>query len=236
MKAMIFAAGFGRRLQPLTLDKPKALIEVKNRPMLDWVIRHLMRFGVREIIINTHYLHPQIVSYLNIHRYGISISLSHEPEILGTGGGFYRTRDFWGNDDFLLYNVDILCNADLESFLQHHRHGGAEVTLGVNRRLSGSMLLVDERGALVGRRRNEREELLREPVGKVTPVGFCGLHAVSPRLLGWIKPPIEFSIIDLYYRLLEAGLSVLTWDIGNAYWEDIGTPEALVGAEASFPG
>ncbi|MBT4091124.1 MAG: NTP transferase domain-containing protein, partial [Deltaproteobacteria bacterium] len=95
MKAMIFAAGFGKRLQPLTFKTPKALVKVKNRPMLDWVVDNLIHHGISEIIINTHYLHSKVHSYLKSNRFSVPITVSHEEIILGTGCGLYQTRQFW---------------------------------------------------------------------------------------------------------------------------------------------
>jgi NDP-sugar pyrophosphorylase family protein len=234
MKAMVFAAGFGRRLLPLTSQTPKALVPVAGRPMLVRVIAHLIYFGVREVIVNTHYLHDRIAAYLGEHPFPIPVHLSYEPTILGTGGGFYQTRSFWDDSDFLLYNADIVCNADLTVLLEHHRSSGGLATLAVNRRPSRSMLLVDERGLLVGFQRNGQAEVLIPPAGCHQAVGFCGFHAVSPRIFQHLRPPVAFSIIDLYRALLRQGLSIHVWEIGDVFWEDIGTPQGLKRTSAAI--
>ncbi len=236
MKAMIFAAGFGKRLQPLTLKIPKALVEVKGRSMLDWIIDRLIQHGVSELIINTHFLHTAILAYIKSKTYSIPITLSHEETILGTGGGLYQTRHFWDDTDFLVYNVDILCDADLTAFVDFHKNQKAIVTLAINERISKSMLLVDQAGFLVGRSLEGVWQLLKKASGSVKEVGFCGFQAISPTFLNRTPPPRSFSIIDDYMNLLKAGEAVLTWSIEKAYWEDIGTPEALQRAVSEFPG
>ena len=235
MKAMIFAAGFGKRLQPLTFGNPKALVMIRNRPMLDWVVDNLVYHGISEIIINTHYLHSKIHSYLQSNPYPVPVTVSHEETILGTGCGLYQTRHFWDDSDFFVCNVDVLCDVDLQKFFKFHTSHEALVTLGVNNHVSNSMLLVDETGFLVGRSIKGQQQLLKKPLGKTFEVGFCGFHAISPAFFSEVRPPMSFSIIDDYMEFLRAGGSIMTWSIGDAYWEDIGTMETLKKANREFP-
>ena len=117
MKAMIFAAGYGKRLLPVTQHIPKALVKIQRRPMLDWIIENLISFGIKEIIINICHLSQKIISHLDSRQYPIVIKISYEEKMLGTGGGLYQTKDFWGDADFFVCNGDILCDADLNEFL-----------------------------------------------------------------------------------------------------------------------
>jgi len=236
MKAMIFAAGFGKRLQPLTLDTPKALVKVQGRPMLDWVVQRLVRHGVTDLIINTHHLHHLINNYIQERGFPIPVRLSHETDILGTGGGLNRTRNFWDSNPFFVHNVDILCNADLNLLSDHHRAENAAATLAINEKQSDSMLLVDERGFLVGKSFKDNWQLAGKAEGRIREVGFCGFQVISPEFWNLVPPPMSFSIIDDYLFLIKAGGTVATWSIGTSYWEDIGTPEALSRAEAEFCG
>ncbi len=236
MKAMIFAAGFGTRLQPLTSSIPKALVKVGKRPMLDRVIERLVQYGVSSIIINTHYLHKEIQAYIQSHLYSVPISISYEETILGTGCGLYQTRHFWDNSDFFVCNVDILSDVNLMHFFEFHKSHDASVSLAVNDRVSTSMLLVDQKGALVGRSIAGERQLLTKPEGMISEVGFCGMQTISPLFFNQVTPPMSFSIIDDYMNLLRDGASVMTWSIGDAYWEDIGTPEAIAKAELEFSG
>lgn len=234
MKAMIFAAGYGKRLQPLTNQTPKPLIEVQDRSMLDWIIQQLQYFGVSEIIINTHYLAEKIHQHLESHK--IEIKISFEKEILGTGGGLLKTFEFWDNNDFYLCNSDILCTADLNSFFEFHKQTSSLATLATNKNRSNSMLLIDEQGLVVGIQRNNINTILKSGTGDITPVGFCGMHVVNPTIFEWFEIPIQYSIIDEYLKVIAKGGEIYSWPIGDAYWTDIGSIESLENANKHFPG
>lgn len=236
MKAMIFAAGFGTRLQPLTNHLPKALVPVRNRPVLEWVIRYLQSHGITEIIINTHYLSDQIHTFVRKKQFPISISFSDEAEILGTGGGLFRTKNFWDDTDFLVQNVDILCTANLTEFVRFHKEHSWMATLATHGQPTASRLLVDEAGLLCGLEKNGERNLVRQPFGSLTAKSFSGIHVISPQLFAQAQPKIEFSIIDLYLRLARQGALIGTWDIQDAYWIDIGNRESLIKAEKEYPG
>lgn len=233
---MIYAAGFGKRLHPLTLGIPKPLIEVQGKPIVELIIDNLIAFGITDIIINTHHLHEKIEAFFDRKIFNASIRLIHEQQILGTGGGLYNTLDFWNDEDFFVCNADILCTANIREFIDQHRQLKSLVTLAVNRRKSPSMLLVDEEKRFVGLKRNGKQTIFQSPRGTIKAVGFCGLHLLSPKVFDYISAPVEFSIIDEYLKLLERQITIYTWDIGNAYWEDIGTKGALENASRQFPG
>ena len=236
MKAMIFAAGLGTRLRPLTDNLPKALIPVQSRPIFDWVVESLSWFGVNEIIVNTHYLHDQIGAHILEKKFPVSITTSYEPEILGTGGGLFQTRDFWNTEHFLVQNVDILCTANLNQLLEQHKNNQWLATLAINQAPANSCLLVDEHGLLCGLDKKGETTLVRPPIGSMRKVNFCGIHAISSEIFSLRHPQVEFSIIDMYLRLVKEGEKIGTWDIGNAYWIDIGTQESLNRADKEFPG
>lgn len=236
MKAMIFAAGLGTRLRPLTKHTPKPLIRVRQRPLLDWIVLQLKENGITSIIMNTHHLHERIVEHLEKSDYGIPVELSYEKKILGTGGGLLKTKPYWDTEDFYLCNADILCTAALREFFAFHCQTGNLATLGINDRVSNSMLLIDADGMLVGILRKGTRKILRKPAGDVRAVGFCGFQTLSPRIFSYFAKPVAFSIIDEYLKLVEKGIGVSTWSIGNAYWEDVGTPETLEKADREFPG
>ncbi len=236
MKAMIFAAGFGKRLLPMTENTPKALVKVRNRPLLDWIIEYITQYGIAEIIVNTHYLHNEIVSFLARRQYSVPVKTSHENHILGTGGGLHKTSDFWDANDFLVCNVDSLCNADLFCFGDHHRDKNCLASLMVNDRTSRSRLIVDEEGYLVGRQKDGKREILASPKGKTKEVHFCGYHLISPQIFSTMKAPVAFSIIDHYLGLLKEGIRISTWHIENAYWESVESRKELNLANREFPG
>lgn len=236
MKAMIFAAGYGKRLLPLTRKTPKPLVRVQNRAILDWILEQLARFGIRQVIINTHYLAETIEQHIKTIDLPLSISLSHEPQILGTGGGLAQTIDFWDEHAFYLCNSDILCTADLNHFFEAHQARGSLATLAINHQASASMLLIDEAMSLVGIRRQDKALVLKEPKGMISAVGFCGFHAVSPAIFQWFDSPVAFSIIDEYLKIIRQGGDIAVWDIKDAYWIDIGSREGLENANRHFPG
>jgi N-acetyl-alpha-D-muramate 1-phosphate uridylyltransferase len=236
MKAMIFAAGFGTRLQPLTAQIPKVLVPVKGRPLLEWIIDHLSTHGISEFVINTHHLHEEIEKYLFQNPCRYPITLSYEPKILGTGGGLYESREILGSSDFMACNGDVASNADLTALLAHHRDNKPMATLAVTKRESASMLLVDTKGDLVGIQRNGIQQIRREPDGVTESYHFCGIHIISSKLLTEMKPPVEFSITDEYLKLLEEGIRISVWDINDAYWESIEDRPILERVNDTFPG
>ncbi len=236
MKAMIFAAGYGKRLHPLTLSTPKPLIKIQRKPIIELIINNLVFHGINDIVINTHHLHRQIEAFFREKAFNTSIKLVYEPRILGTGGGLYNTLDFWNDGDFFVCNADILCSASIEDFINHHRSQGSTITLATNSRESSSMLLIDEEKNFVGLQRGGEKIIKQKPKGVTKAVGFTGYHLISPTALEQFSEPVSFSIIDEYMKLLDKQILIKTWDIGDVYWEDIGTREALENANRHFPG
>src|SRR5436309_7396949 len=137
MKAMILAAGLGTRLQPLTQTRPKALVEIAGMPLLAWVIARLAQHGFTEIVVNAYHLADQIAAFLDEYQRqpdhaGVSLAVSKETDLLGTGGGLQKAA--WFLDDgqpFLVHNVDVLTDLDLNCLMEAHRDSGAIATLAV---------------------------------------------------------------------------------------------------------
>lgn len=236
MKAMIFAAGYGKRLQPLTTTTPKALADIQGKPILQLIIERLLSYNVKEFVINTHHLHHKIADFLTEFDSRASIKISYEQTILGTGGGLYKTKDYWGETDIYVCNSDILCNLDLSKLFEFHSKADATVTLATNKVHSDSMLLTDQKNRLVGIERKGQKSIISEPAGKVKPVGFCGMQVISSKLFEYLNEKVAFSIVDEYLSLIEKGLEIKTWDIGDSYWTDIGSMENLETANKQFPG
>src|SRR6056297_57245 len=146
MKAMIFAAGIGSRLQPLTWEKPKALVEVGGKTMLEHTILHLKHYGIRSIVINVHHLAGQIRQFVEQNEgFGLDIALSDETEqLLDTGGGLKKASWFFKDEEpFIVHNVDVLSNLDLNQLYQYHLRQHALATLAVRQRESSRYLLFD---------------------------------------------------------------------------------------------
>ena len=241
--AMVLAAGFGRRLRPLTDRIPKALVEVGGRTQLDRTIEALARAGATRLVVNTHHHADQVEAALAARagRHGAGeaeLLVSREdPRPLETGGGLLAARDlFRGDRPILVHNVDVITGIDLSGLVAAHAGGTAPVaTLAVQERAASRYLLFDEAG-LQGRLdvRSGRREETRTARGAVRRLAFTGVHVVSPRLLDRLTESGVFSIVDAYLRLAGGGEHVAGRDVGDAEWWEIGTPERLAAARARF--
>jgi NDP-sugar pyrophosphorylase family protein len=237
MKAMILAAGLGTRLRPLTDDRPKALVEVASRTLLEITLRRLRQFGVREVIINVHHFADMVVEYLKKNdNFGMRIEISREEVLLDTGGGLKKAAWFFLEDSgglqepFLLHNVDVLSTIDFERMLQFHRQNQALATLAVQDRETSRYLLFDEHRQLCGRRvGDEAPELVRAPQQSYA-WAFSGVHVISPRLLPMITEEGIFSIITSYLRLAGKGAGIFAFRADQYYWRDLGRPENVAQA------
>jgi NDP-sugar pyrophosphorylase family protein len=238
MKAMILAAGLGTRLRPLTDDRPKSLVAVAGRTLLEITLRRLQQFGVREVIVNVYHFADMIVEYLKKNdNFGMRIEISREEVLLDTGGGLKKAAWFFLQDSgraeepFLLHNVDVLSTIDLDCMVQFHRQNQALATLAVQERETSRYLLFDERGRLCGRRmgRDQPQEIVR-PSQETQAMAFCGVHVVSPRLLAMMIEGGVFSIVTSYLRLAGEGAGILAFRADQYYWRDLGRPENLTQA------
>lgn len=223
-KAMILAAGFGTRLKPLTETEPKALIRVNGIPMIERVIRSLADFGIKEIVVNTHYLSEQVEKYFSESNLGVKIYISYEKEILGTGGGIKNAERFLKNTEaFIVYNVDVLSEINFEELVNFHYHNSALATLAVKKRETKRPLIIDEANYLIGRISPEKSFRYRNPEGKETLAGFCGIHVISASIFKNFTETGFFDIFTTYFRLIEENKKILAFDSGSSYWKDLGT-------------
>jgi NDP-sugar pyrophosphorylase family protein len=242
---MILAAGLGTRLRPLTNDRPKALVEIGGRTLLEIALARLRSFDIREVIINAHHLASMIAEYLKINNnFGMQIEVSHEDILLDTGGGLKKAAPFFlrpsspVDEPFLLHNVDVISAIDLRRMVQFHREHEALATLAVQARKSSRYLLFDRQLRLCGRRflRENITEWARpspppESSGEeVRELAFAGIHVISPRFLTMMTEPGAFSILASYLRLAGSGEKILAFPADEYYWRDLGTPESLAQA------
>jgi mannose-1-phosphate guanylyltransferase len=170
MKAMILAAGLGTRLRPLTENRPKALVEIAGRTLLEITLSRLRAFGIREVIINVHHFADMILDYLKANEnFGMRIEISREEVLLDTGGGLKKAAWFFLEDPsrleepFILHNVDVISTIDLRRMVQFHTVNQALATLAVQDRETSRYLLFNEHLHLCGRRagRDGKPELVR---------------------------------------------------------------------------
>ena len=241
MKAMIFAAGLGSRLKPLTDSMPKALVPVAGCPMLEHVILKLKASGFTEIVINIHHFGEQIIDFLKTNNdFGLTIHISDERDrLLDTGGGIRKARLFFENsgEPFLVHNVDILSDMNLKELYDFHMQSGSVATLLASRRTTSRYLLFDTERKLRG--------WINKDTGQVKPEGFhydeslyreyafSGIHVFSPAVFRLMEAPRwegKFSIMDFY--LATCGQTDYSGYLAEKLeLIDIGKPETLARAE-----
>lgn len=241
MKAMIFAAGLGARLKPLTDNTPKALIPIAGKPMLEHVILKLKAAGFDQIVINIHHLGDQIVDFLAANQnFGLQIDISDERDyLLDTGGGIKKAERFLqGDEPFLIHNVDIISNVDLLQLYNHHRETDSLATLLVSQRNTSRYLLFNEENKLCGWRNHETGEVKSyypyfDP-NQYHEYAFGGIHVISPEIFNWMEEWTgKFSIINFYLSIC-ARTTIQAYPAENLRLLDIGKPETLAKAEDWF--
>lgn len=243
MKAMIFSAGLGTRLRPLTNDRPKALVEVGGIAMLERVINRLKSYGVDEIVINIHHFGEKIIDFVNENNnFGITIHISDERDLLlDTGGGILKARKWLdGEEPFIIHNADILTDFDLNEMMRQHIDTQADATLLVADRKTSRYFCINESNRLKG--------WTNITTGEVRPTGytanatdrlraFGGVHIVSPSIFNALSnysTEPKFSITPFYIDKCNE-LKIMGYTPTEEYqWHDIGKIESIKIAEQSF--
>jgi NDP-sugar pyrophosphorylase family protein len=249
MKAMILAAGLGTRLRPLTDDRPKALVEIAGRTMLEITLGRLRSFGIQEVIINAHHFADQIVEYLKAHdNFGMRIEVSREDELLDSGGGLKKAAWFFLEDGahsqepFILHNVDVLSNIDLARMLRFHLEQDALASLAVQDRATSRPLLFDTDGQFRGRAGgpartgDDRNPAMGRTRSGMQELAFTGIHVISPRIFEKIEEEGVFSIITTYIQLATRGERIKGFRADEYYWRDLGRPESVALAAEELAG
>jgi NDP-sugar pyrophosphorylase family protein len=231
---MILAAGLGTRLRPLTSDRPKALVEVGGRTMLELALTRLRAFGICEVIINTHHFADMLADYLRAHHnFDMQIEISCEEVLLDTGGGIKHAAHFFLRSDepFLVHNVDVLSTIDFSQMLQFHMEHNALGTLAVQERPTSRYLLFDENDQLCGRRAGltGESEIVR-PAEEQRAFAFSGIHILSPRIFSLMREEGTFSVIPMYLRLAAQKEPLFAFRADRYYWRDLGRLEQIAEA------
>lgn len=257
MKAMIFAAGLGTRLRPLTNDKPKALVELAGVPLMQRVAQKLIESGVDELVVNVHHFANKVLEHLaECNNYGIKVQVSDESEmLLETGGGLKKAAKLLtGNGPFFVHNADVHSDIGLQEMYSQHLASGALATLAVRKRDTSRYLLFDERGVLCGwenvktnevrlvrpphssqskQAANSAENIAGMPAHGLQRWAFSGIHVISPEIFPLIKQEGKFSIIETYLDLaVKHEIRAFSHDEG--VWIDCGKPEQLREAASFF--
>lgn len=240
MKAMLFAAGLGTRLRPLTDDRPKALVEVNGTTLLEIAIHRLIEAGCREVIVNVHHFADDIIGFLKRkEHFGIRIDISDEREqLLETGGGLKKAAWFFDDGQpFLVCNTDVLTNLDLQKFYRKHKASGALATLAVRSRPSSRCFLFDVKMQLHGWQNFSTGEIkysTLQPPPSLKPFAFSGIQILSPDIFNWMpQEEKKFSIIEAYLQAA-ANEIIIGYPHDGDFWLDVGTPTALATAEEYF--
>ena len=240
MKALIFAAGLGTRLKPITDSIPKALVPIAGKPLLEHIIIKLIASGYDEIIVNVHHFPDSIIDFLKVNdNFGIRIEVSDERDLLLDTGGAIRKCEwfFEGEDSFLVHNVDILSNVDLKILQAQHANNNALATLVVSERATFRYLLFDNSLCLKGWT-NERTGELRPAnltnIAQLKKLAFSGIQILSSQVFDFMRTyDSKFPIINFYLDNMEKE-TISAFIPENYKMIDVGKIEEIDQAECFF--
>ncbi len=235
MKAMIFAAGLGTRLRPLTNDRPKALVEIHGKTLLERRILHLKEHGFKDIIINIHHFADRVIDFLDYHKnFGVNIQVSDERDVLlETGGGLKKAANYFSNEHFLVCNADIITDLDLLDFYNYHKKQKTVATLAVRNRKTSRKLIFDDTQRLLGWINLDTNLVKWKRVfsGQVDFYAFSGLQMLHTDFFKYMMDfEGKFSIIEVYLAAANQ-TRIIAYPNNNSLWLDVGKPETLVQAE-----
>ena len=238
MKAFILAAGLGTRLKDETENRPKALVEIAGKPLLQLAVEKLKKEGASEIVVNVHHFASLIISFLKNTDFGIPVKISDESDkLLDTGGALKKAAHLLeDNEPVLIYNVDIICNISLCNVIRDHLESGALATLVIRHRHSDRCFKFDDRNRLVGwMNKKTGQKKISDPVNfeNSWEMAFSGIHIVNPAIFKLMPDEEVFSIIDLYIKLAKSH-EIRGYIDDSAYWTDAGTPDHLEQARRLF--
>lgn len=231
--AMILAAGLGTRLKALTQDKPKALVELNGKPLLQHCIENLIANGFNLIVINVHHFGEQIIDFVESHHFDADIQISDERDLLmDTGGGIVKATPLFKNSKaVLVHNVDIISNVNLGEMNQQFLESGDDAWLLTQDRETNRKLLFREDHQLIGWRNKADGNFkwVYDSFGQYQEMAFSGLHFFRKNLFAGFECKPQ-SVIDLYLKLAKND-RILSKPIQPDYWFDLGKPEQLEAAE-----
>lgn len=235
MKAFILAAGLGTRLGPLTADKPKALVEVNGKSMLENLVLHLKKQDVQQFLINVHHFADKVIKHVEDNNYfGVDITFSDESrELMDTGGAILKAAHFFkGNEPILMHNVDVVSGIDFMELAGFHHRRNALATLCVRKRNSTRALLFDENrqlGGWVNLAKNEYK-WVNNPLTDFHSFAYSGVYLAHPAFAEKLPFSGRFSIIDAWLKMAKTE-SILGFEDRSDYWFDLGTMEKIAAAE-----
>jgi len=238
MKAMIFAAGLGSRLKEETQNKPKALVEIRGKTLLQHAIEELKKEGISEIVVNVHHFADLTINFIESKDFGLPVTISDETlELLETGGGLKKAAPLLtGIEPVLLYNVDILTNLNIRAVTEEHKKSGALATLVVRKRKTQRYFKFDQNQRLVGwinKKTGETKISLPGNFEDASEMAFSGIHVISPEIFNYFPRQQRISITDWYLQLAKNHIIKGFFDVSD-FWMDVGKPEQLAEARKIF--
>lgn len=237
MQAIIFSAGLGTRLMPLTQDKPKALVEVQGYPLLEIAIRKLINAGVSRIVINIHHFGGKILDFLEQNDYfDTQILVSDERNLLlETGGGLKKAQPlFLPEQPIVACNADIISSIDIGALYHFHQTNNAAATLAVRQRETSRYLLFDEEKQLVGWTNKKTGEIKESrPIATSAAYAFSGIQVLGHKIFDYMPNKDKFSTIEVFLEMAKKE-KVLAYPHDNDAWFDVGKPTTLALAEKHF--
>lgn len=231
MKAMVFAAGLGTRLENETRYKPKALVEIAGKPLLQLVVEKLSSEGINEVVVNVHHFSEQVVDFVKRHDFGIPVKISDESEkLLDTGGGLKKaSRFFSGQESVLIYNVDVISNLNLRLLMEEHFRTGAMATLVVRDRETQRYFKFNHEKRLVGWENittGETKISVPEEFEDAVSMAFSGIHIINPAIFNLFPAEDRFSITGFYVNIAFDHIIKGYFDESDL-WMDLGKPNQL---------
>lgn len=239
---MILAAGLGTRLKPWTDHHPKALAVVNGKSLLQRNIEYLQQFDIKDVVVNVHHFADQIIEAIGINKgWGSNVVISDETdEVLETGGGLMKaSTHLKGSEPFLLMNVDILTDLDINEMLHVHHNVSPLATLAISERETSRYFLFDEEDRLWGWRnvktgQEKPANLSEQEVYKqLHQKAFSGIHIIDPGIFELIERQGKFSMVDAYLDLAQDHL-IKGFDHSESKFIDVGKPESIEEAEKLF--
>ena len=229
MKAMILAAGLGKRLGDVTKKVPKALVEINGKSILQIAVEKVTSHGFDDVIVNVHHFAGLVEKEIEfLTKKGFRISVSDERELLlETGGGLYKARWFFDSNPFLIYNADIITDLDLTSLYSFHIENKGLASLAVRNRPGNRFFLVDSEGIVRGwcNKATGEEIITGIRQDSLSELAFSGIHVVNPEIFSYMNDGI-YTMTSLYLKLA-AEHKISTFRHDEGFWADIGTPENL---------
>ncbi len=217
IKGFILAAGFSKRLRPITEHIPKPLLPIAGEVLFDYVYNLLKSSGIEQIGINLHYKADEIEKYIKERE--IPLYLFHEKEILNTGGAIYNAKDFLKDSTFIVHNSDIYWDGNIKEAINFHIASGNHITLLVHDYLPDNKLIIDKDDNFIG----------IYPSASLKSLAFTGVAIYNPDVLE-LLPKGSSSVIDLWLKTKAQGLKVKVFPVTYTFWYDIGTPKGYARA------